>query len=344
MNRGKELLVGIVIVTAVVIGVVGTLWLQGSNFGRPRVPVDVRLESVGQLAEGNVVTYRGVPIGQVYRIGVEPAGSAVRVRLLLDADVTLPDDAAVVLGPESLFGAWQAEIVSRAAYPRFPFFDVDADGLRHDAGFTGMPEATAVLGGYALPELSRLTASAEEISLNLADLTERMELTFNQETADNLTRAIRNIEAITQEVRALVNQQAVVAERLTANADSALGQIQSAAVSARQSFERVDGILQDAQIDSIVTNLALASGGLRRMMVALTDSTGGLERTLARADSAFARIDRLTASVEAGEGSLGRLLADETLAVRAEEVLAQLDLLIADFRANPGKYVRLSIF
>ena len=346
MNQGKELLVGLVILAAIVVGVVGTLWLQGSNFGRALVPLDVRLESVGQLAEGNAVTYRGVPIGQVSSIQVEEDGGAVRVRLLLAQAIQLPEDAAVVLGPESLFGAWQAEIVSRASYPRFPFFEVgDSVAPRPGGGSdTAAGTPVPVLGGYALPELSRLTASAEEISGNLADLTERLEIAFNQETADNLARAIGNIEAITEEVRALVQQQAVVAQSLTANADSALGEIQTAAVSARRSFERVDSVLADPEIDSVLVNVAEASRNLRGIMASLSDSTGGLDGTLERADSAFARIDRMTARIEQGEGSLGRLLGDSTFILRAEDVLGQLDLLLADFRENPGRYVRLSIF
>jgi phospholipid/cholesterol/gamma-HCH transport system substrate-binding protein len=346
VSRGKELLVGLVIIAAIVIGVAGTLWLQGANLGRARIPVDVRLESVGQLAEGNVVTYRGVAIGRVSSIEVEPGGAAVRVRLLLDQEVALPGDPAVVLGPESLFGAWQAEIVSRGSYPSFPFFDVDGSdaGIESGPAASDGPEPVPVLGGYALPEISRLTASAEQISGNLAQLTDRMEIAFNQETADNLARAIGNIEAITQDVRELVAQQSVVANTLTANADSALREIQTAAVAARLSFERVDALLADQEVDSIMTNVVSASRDLRRIMTELGDSTRGIGGTLARADSAFARIDRMTASIERGEGTIGRLLGDSTFVVRAEGVLLQLDLLLADFRANPGRYVRLSIF
>lgn len=338
MNRSKEFLVGAVIIVSIAVGVGGTVWLQGTNFGRATTTVEVLLESVGQLSEGNPVTYRGVRIGQTASIDVEPGGSGVRVTLLLTEEVELPSDPGVVLGPESLFGDWQAEIVSRARFPRFAFYEVPAGTSPRSS------EAVAVVGGYSLPEITRLTASAEQISQNLADLTERMEIAFNQETADNLARAIGNIEAITQDVRELVAQQSVVANTLTANADSALREIQTAAVAARLSFERVDGLLADQDVDSIMTNFASASRDLRRIMMELGDSTGGIGGTLARADSAFARIDRMTASIERGEGTIGRLLGDSTFVVRAEDVLLQLDLLLADFRANPGRYVRLSIF
>ncbi len=56
MSRNREFLVGLVIIVAVVVGVGGTLWLQGTNFGRPTQTVEALLESAGQLCEGNEVT------------------------------------------------------------------------------------------------------------------------------------------------------------------------------------------------------------------------------------------------------------------------------------------------
>lgn len=332
MTGNKELLVGSVILVALAVGIVGSIWLQGTNFGRPTTPVDALFASVGQLSEGNPVTYRGVRIGQVALVRVDPGGQVVRVTLLLEESVELPDDAAVVLGPESLFGDWQAEIVSRADFSRFDFYELPDD----------VEDET--LGGYALPEITRLTASAEQISDNLADLTERMGLAFNEESAENLSTAIANIEAITQEVRTLVQQQSVVAENLTSNADSALAEIEAAATAARLSFERVDGVLADAQVDSLIIELHGAAAGVRRLAENLSNDTTGVNATLERADSAFARVDRIAQRLEAGDGSLGRLLTDTTFAVRAVNILETLDLLLQDIQENPRRYVRLSIF
>lgn len=334
MRGGKELLVGSVILAGVAVAVLGTFWLQGTNFGRTLVQVDVLLESVGQLQDGNVVTYRGVRLGQVGEISVEPGARAVRVVLSLDDGVELPTDAAVILGPESFFGDWQAEIVDRSAYPNYPFYEVPP----------GLPSQVRVVGGYALPELTRLSATAEQISQNLADLTDRMELAFNQETADNLARAIGNIEGITQELQALVAQQSDVATAITASADSALTEVSGAAEAARRSFEAMEGLMAGERLDSIFINIDEATAGLKQVATDLADPEDGLGVTLDRADSVFASLDRITAGLEAGEGSIGRLLNDPTLALRTEEVLLQLDLLLQDLRENPRRYVRLSIF
>ena len=205
----------------------------------------------------------------------------------------------MLLAPESFFGAWQAEIVTEGQYPAFAFYDI--------TGASPTESGVPLLGGYALPELSRLTASAEEISANLAELSGRLEIAFNDETAKNLSQAITDIAAISQQVRDLVTTQSAIATDLTASADSALTEIEAASRAARRTFDRMEGLLTDAQMDSIVTNVRLASASIQKLSADLSSSSGGIASTMTRADSAFARIDRLTASIEAGQGTLGRL-------------------------------------
>jgi phospholipid/cholesterol/gamma-HCH transport system substrate-binding protein len=106
----------------------------------------------------------------------------------------------------------------------------------------------------------------------------------------------------------------------------------------------VEAILADAQVDSIVTNVRLASGSIQQVSGVMSGQSDQIKATLTRADSAFARLDRITAQLESGRGSLGILLSDSTFAVRAEGVLGQLNLLLQDLRENPRRYVRLSIF
>jgi len=335
VNRGRELLVGFVIIIAIVVGVGGSLWLKGTSWGRQAVFLEVLLTDVAQLSPGSAVKFRGVQVGRVSTIEVEGTGQAVRVTLNLTEDIPVAEDAVVLLAPESFFGDWQAEIVRRSRFPNFAFFEVPAGTTR---------EGVRVLGGYALPELSRLSASAEQISENLAQLSSRLEIAFNDETAANLAKAIDNYSAVSSDLRALVDQQAEVIISVTTSADSALNEIEATARVARRSFERVEAILGDAQIDSIVSNVRASTGSIQQIAADLSGSTTELTSTLSRADSALARIDRVSARVEAGEGVLGRLLVDSTLAVRAEGVLEQLDFLLKDLRENPKRYVRLSIF
>lgn len=335
MTHGRELLVGTVIIVAVLGAAAGTLWLQGTRFGHTVSRIDVLAREVGQLTEGNVVSLRGVAIGRVAGITVEPDGEAVRIQLRIEGTPTLPDDPVVVLAPESLFGDWQAEIVNRDRYSRFEYYEVP---LGTTEG--GVP----VLGAYALPDITRLTATAEDVSENLAALTDRVDRAFTDETAENLRLAISNIQQVSEDIANLIEQQANAFGDVSADVREAAGEINAAARVARTTLESADRILASGHVDTVLANLSDASESFDEIALDMSRASTGLESTLTRADSVFGRIGRLTARVESGEGSLGRLLTDTALVVRAEGLLAELDALLQDVRENPGRYVRLSIF
>jgi phospholipid/cholesterol/gamma-HCH transport system substrate-binding protein len=327
-------MVGAVILIGIAVTVIGTLWLKGSNFGRPSVRVDVLVEEIGQLAEGNQVRVRGVPVGRVIGFEVEPGGQAVRVLLSLDRMPDLPDDVRALVAAESLFGEWQVELISESALA-FRYFDVPPGSGRG---------SVPVMGGFTMPDITRLTAAAFDISQNLAVLTDRVDRAFNEESADNIRFAIENIQEASENVRDLIDQQAQTFANVTTQVERAASEIGSAASVGRSVLERADGVMASGQLDSIMLNVQNITTNLDVLSGNMATATDGLGLTMARADSAFARVDRLSARVEAGEGVLGQLMTDTLLVSRASAVLEQLDLLLADLRANPKRYVRLSIF
>jgi len=329
MTRRREILVGLVITLGIVVGVVGTLWLQDAAFGRGTRPVEALFAEVGQLMVGNSVKLRGVNIGRVERISVEPDGTAVRIVMRVREEVVLPLDPAVLLAPESMFGDWQAEVVSRSAYPQFEFLENSEDGT---------------LGGYALPDFSRLTAAADQISQNLGVLSDRVEQAFTEETARNITEAINNIQNVSERLRELVEVQAGAFSNLATEVESAAVELGEAAHSGNLAFQKVNEILGTPTTDSILLDARVTASNLKTLTGELTTTTAGAQSLISSADSTFARLDRITAQIEAGEGVLGRLMADTVLVYRAQDVLIQLSVLLEDLRANPQRYVRISIF
>lgn len=327
-------MVGAVILVGVLVTVVGTLWLKGSNFGRPSTRVDVLVAEIGQLSEGNQVRFRGVPVGRVTGFEVEPGGEAVRILLNLNQAPDLPPDVAALVAPQSLFGEWQVELISRSALA-FDYFDVPSGAERQ-----GVP----VLGGFTMPDITRLTAAAYDISQNLSVLTDRVDRAFNEESADNIRLAIENIQEASENVANLIDQQAQTFANVSGQVEQAASEIGAAAAVGRRVLERADGLMASGRIDTIFDNVGSITANLDTLSANMATATTGLDMTMARAESAFARVDRLSARVEAGEGVLGQLMTDTVLVTRASDVLTQLDLLLADLRENPKRYVRLSIF
>lgn len=327
--RRREVMVGLVLTAGLAVAAISTIVLKGYDWRGNFTTVDALFEEVGQVMEGSAVKVRGVEIGRVQAVSVEPSGRAVRLTLQIRRDVMLPRDAVVLLSPESLFGDWQAEIVSRLAFPRYPFYE---------------SRQANVLPGYALPDISRLTAAADEIAQNLTVLTDRVELAFTEETAMNLKTAIDNIGEVSNELSQLVSQQARSIEQLTVEVQASAQDLGGAARAARRSFEGVNSLLADGTADTLVGDARLAVRNFTEASSRLNQTVDRLDRAIGEADSTLTRLNRVGARLEAGEGTLGRMLTDTTFALRAESALLELNALLADFRENPKRYVRLSIF
>jgi phospholipid/cholesterol/gamma-HCH transport system substrate-binding protein len=331
-----ELLAGVVVMLGIVVAVFGTLWLQGRRFGSVQTEVHVLMTDVGQLSVGNAVTSRGVNIGRVGSIALEAGGDAVRVTLLFEGDGLVADDAVVVIAPESLFGDWQAEIVSRSRFPLYDYYEIPAEERLRDGA--------RVLGGYMLPDLSRLTAVADEVAQNVASLTDRFDRAFGEETTGQISQAIDNMEEFTATLTRLVDEQSDQFLGIAEDVRTSTTEISLVLATARQSLERIDTLLASGDVDSIFVNTRVITAELRGVSADISAASQSLSGTLTLADSTFLSLNRITNSLAGGEGSLGRLLSDTLLASRAQNLVEELNLLMEDLRANPQKYVRLSIF
>lgn len=330
MSSRREILVGVVVVAGVLVGIGGTLWLQGASLARNTIFVEALFTDVGQLMDGNAVKYRGVNIGRVSGISVEPDGQSVRVSMRIDAGVAFPADPGAVSSPESMFGDWQIDIVDRdnPNYRSYRWHESDS----------------AAIPGYALPDISELTATAQVIAENLQDISDRVRIAFTQETAENLAQAIDNLEIVSSQIAVLVEQQATTFAEMTEELRIAAAQVGDAAGTAQATFARVDTLLGQEDVDSLVTDIRDLAANLRVASDELSGAAQGLRGTLQRADTTFAVVNRIASQIENGEGGIGRLVGDSSLVVRAEGALAQLNLLLEDLRVNPKRYFRLSIF
>lgn len=328
MERRREALVGLVVVLGIAVGVVGTIWLQG-GLRRDMRELRAASASVGQLVAGAAVKFRGVSVGHVDAVSVTPNGEAVMIHLSVEPGLALPSDAAVLLAPESVFGDWQAEILSRADFELLSFLNYPEEG---------------VLPAVALPDFSRLTAAADQIARNLTVISERFEIAFTEETALNLKNAIDNIGAVSDGLSEIITQQAARFEDLSAGVNESAEELGAAARSARLSFERVDSIIANNEIESMLEDAGATMSNLRVVTESMNASLGTLRAAAQRADTTFARLDDLLAAAEASDGSLGKLLDDPALVDGAVEAVRELRALLEDIQENPGRYLSFSIF
>lgn len=136
----------------------------------------------------------------------------------------------------------------------------------------------------------------------------------------------------------------------------------SSIAAASEAVSSLRDVLSDLSLltEGQAEELRTLTGSLRRSARNVEGITGADEwrRTLASAEAALAVLDRTSADLAAsvaslngilgrmdrGEGTLGRLLTDESLYESLSATAESLRELVADVKANPGRYLKIEIF
>jgi phospholipid/cholesterol/gamma-HCH transport system substrate-binding protein len=329
VTRRNEVVVGLVVLGGVLLAIFGTIWLQGLNLGREKQSVKARFSEVGQLLTGSNVKFRGVPIGRVESIELERGGGGVLVTMTVDGDVRLPEDPVVILAPESLFGDWQAEIAPRSLYPGYRYAE--------------SPDP-AVLPGYSLPDMVRLTAVADQIATNLATISTRFEEAFTTETAENIRLAIENIQEVSAQLTGLVGKQQLAMAEVARDLERTSEAAGQAAIAVQRAFAEIETAIGGGALQTIVRNMERTTGRTDSLVSVLLATTRALRITAVTADTALRNVGQIAAAVQRGEGTLGKLLRDTTLYMSLVETNVEMQALLRDIRRNPRRYINLRVF
>jgi phospholipid/cholesterol/gamma-HCH transport system substrate-binding protein len=329
VKRSQEALVGAVIIAGIAIIVFGTMWLKGAKLGKEDVVVQARFKEVGLLSRGNPVKMRGVPIGRVETVELEPNSDGVRVTMSIQKGINFPRDPVVLLSPKSMFGDWQAEIFPRSSFPQYDYAEA-AD--------------RKVLPGYTLPDITRLTAVADQIARNLAVLSDRFGIAFTEETALNIRNAIDNIADVSGKLTGMVGKQQKDLEAVSQSLQSTSASLGAAAEGARRAFAQLDSAIGHGEMKDIVGNVRGTTTRIDSLSRVMLVASRDLRRTTLAADSAFRAVAEVATSVRRGRGTLGKLTQDSTLYYQLVQTNMQMQELLKDLKANPKKYINVHVF
>lgn len=242
---GREAIVGLMFTIAIGLFAAFVLYSEDWRPGRgERHTLDTTFENVTGLEVEDSVSLAGVVIGDVSDILVD--GTRVRVRMRVRSDAAVRTDSVARLESESLLGGRRIDLTLGSA-----------DRPLAPAGTTLASEKTA-----------------------------------------DLDQLVDSVNAMTQDVQGLV-------QKFDANQDDLFTNLETTIDEARQTFSTVNRILGENE------------EGLSSAMASLTEVGPRLEQTLAR-------LDDITAQIQGGEGTLGKLVYDSTLHDDLLELIASM--------------------
>jgi phospholipid/cholesterol/gamma-HCH transport system substrate-binding protein len=173
-------------------------------------------------------------------------------------------------------------------------------------------EEDAGLSGTA----TELAGTAKTVGGKADTLLTRANLLLSQETIGSVHASTRELQDMLGALSALAADQRVQLAALSASLRRSAAGIEGAAT--RPELARAI-----ARTDSLTARLDAATGQLQAASTSLAVVTGRMER---------------------GEGTLGKLSKDDALYTNLNSAVANLNQLTTDIRANPRKYLSVSVF
>jgi phospholipid/cholesterol/gamma-HCH transport system substrate-binding protein len=112
----------------------------------------------------------------------------------------------------------------------------------------------------------------------------------------------------------------------------------------QQAVARLDTATADGQLEDILADgrassadLRQAAADMRSVMAAARANEASLVRVMQQADSLMTRIQQ-------GNGTIGLLATDSTLYREATATVVEFRSLLTDIKAQPRKYLKISVF
>lgn len=100
-----------------------------------------------------------------------------------------------------------------------------------------------------------------------------------------------------------------------------------------QNKSKINGTM--ANVEKASANFSKVSDSIAKVNIGQTVKT--LEKTLAN-------VDKMMSDMQAGKGTMGKLMKDDALYTNFTKTSKELELLLQDLRLNPTRYVNVSLF
>jgi phospholipid/cholesterol/gamma-HCH transport system substrate-binding protein len=335
MKRSNEFLVGLAVLVALAGITAAALWLSDTTLGKQERLYTARFRTVGGLGVGAPVTLRGVKVGRVQQIRLAE-DNWVEADLKVRTDVGLPVRPAVIAASSSLFGEWEAAIVSGDVPQEDP-------SLRFMLAEAAKPGG-AEWPGATLPDVGQLTAQAGRIAGDIAALADRVETAFDSAAVQDLRGTLRDFAQTVAKLEDFTQRQTGRLDLVTGNLATSSDHFAGASRNLENTLSRIDSATSAGQIGEILnsgrdasTDFRFASADLRALMATMRSNEASLIRVLTTADTLLQRM-------QSGQGTLGLLTADSALYRETTATVIQMRQLLTDIQANPRRYFKFSVF
>ncbi len=323
----NEIKVALLAIASFVLFYWGYRFIRGKNVLATSNIYYVEYDNIDQLQPSSPVLINGFQVGFVAEIDLKPDNyEIVIVKLDLRKDIKVPKDTRAIIKSTGFMGG--KAVVLSYDQPCTGKGDCAESGDYLQGGNMGLLDS--MVGEDSVDDyLDMVKNSLGDIidTLNRKLLSDDAEGPL-AESLRSMETTMANLEASTGRLNRLLATSSDDISGSLANMESITGNI-------AESNEKISRLIANAE--AISSDVAEAD--LKTTLAEVDSSIQQLNATLATADSALSGVALAIDKINTGEGTLGKLLGDDELYYRLNNLSNQTDSLVEDFQERPYRYM-----
>jgi phospholipid/cholesterol/gamma-HCH transport system substrate-binding protein len=312
LKISDETKVGVLAAFGLAIMIIGYSFLKGNNIFEKKFVLYAVYEKVDGLNQSDQVRINGLPVGRVRKLSLMQDGTQrILAEIQMNDEIVVYKNSRAVIESADLLGTKQISLV------------IDTPGVIAHSGDTIRSFTTMAFGAAVEKQLLPVKVKAEQL---LGSIDSVFQIVQGILAGGGVERSLNNLDHATGSFAHLAGTVDTLLITETGTIKSILGNLKG-----------FTGNLNDnkAEIDAILSNLAAVTDSLAKSNIPGTINT--LDNTLKDLRGLMGKIDN-------GEGTMGKLISDPAIYNNLEKATNNLDALLIDIKANPARYVHVSVF
>lgn len=162
---------------------------------------------------------------------------------------------------------------------------------------------------------------------------------------EKLTPLQEKIERMVVSTDTLItNLNSVLDAKTKENLKSSLANLNATLAEFKEASASVNSMLakNEGKISNSLTNVEKASANFSKISDSIAKANIG--QTVKKLENSLASVDKVMGDLQAGKGTMGKLLKDDALYNNFNKTSKELELLLQDLRLNPTRYINVSLF
>jgi phospholipid/cholesterol/gamma-HCH transport system substrate-binding protein len=304
----------------------GWRFLKGMNVLSKTLDLHIPYDNVQQITASAPVFYKGATIGSVKEIRFEEGKPTLIINISNNPGI--PKNALATIFVNGAMGGSAVELTFPKACQGVDCA-IDGDKLQGTSkGLISSMLPTEQFRSYLSEVKGEYKALSDSINADFKDPNNRVNKMFTE-----IEVSVKNLQKTTAGMNQLVSA-------TSNNMDAVLKNLESVSGNLKASNE---------QIRNVIANAEGFSGNLKQLDLKKTtdganEVVNQLKKTLQASDKAVSDLNVMTTRLKNGDGTLGKLMADDSLYYNMNKMVSLFGLLSQDLRLNPRRYVNINPF